>query len=77
MSKDLLLHNNFGICEQVEVKASVEGLGRIRAIHQSSDYTLKAVESEFAEIAVYKKLETTKPDVASYFTDLYSKTQVG
>jgi len=34
------------------------------------------VESELAEIAVYKKLETTSPNIPSFFSDLYSKKSV-
>jgi hypothetical protein len=37
----------------------------------------KAIESEFAEVAVYKKLETSLPNIPSFFSDLYSSNQVG
>lgn len=53
----------------------VEGLGRVRAQYIPLDADeMKVVESEFAEIAVYKKLESSAPDVSSFFDDLYSKT---
>ena len=61
----------------MQISAAVEGLGRVRAVHRPKDTNLKVIESEFAEVAVYKKLETSLPNVASFFTDLYSRNQVG
>ena len=77
LSEKLMTFNNFGICQQVTVSAAVEGLGRIRAVYQSKDLTTKSVESELAEIAVYKKLETTSPQIPLFFSDLYTKKSVG
>ena len=73
-----MIHNNFGICTQVQIQTGAEGLGRLRSIFASEDpLDAKVIESEFAEIAVYKPLTTTFPDVSSFFNDLYSKYQIG
>jgi len=47
---EVIQHNNFGICDQVIVKAKDEGLARVRAFHETQDRT---VESEKAEVASY------------------------
>ena len=33
MQQENMMYNNFGICEQVQVSAAVEGLGRVRAVY--------------------------------------------
>jgi hypothetical protein len=72
MSKDVLMHNNFGICAQQQVSAGVEGLARVKAVLRLIDE--QSVESEFAELAVYEQLQTISPNASAYFIDLYSKS---
>jgi len=72
MSKQILLHNNFGICAQTQVVGGVEGLARVRAVFKPKEG--KVIDSEFAELAVYKQLQTIAPNASAYFNDLYSKT---
>ena len=67
--KGILLHNNFGICDQVKVKARDEGLARIKAIYNGVEHT---VESDNAEVASYYNLTTKGPDYRTYLQDLYS-----
>lgn len=71
--KDLILHryNNFGICDQVRVKAKDQGLSRVRAYFDTYDRT---IESEKAEVGSYEFLSTTNPDYPSFLSDLYSKS---
>lgn len=33
MNEEVVRHNNFGICAQSEVQASVEGLARIQSVY--------------------------------------------
>jgi len=49
----------------VQISAASEGLGRVRAIFKS-DEDIKVLESEFAEVAVYKPLETSAPEVSLF-----------
>jgi hypothetical protein len=50
----------------------VEGLARVKVVFKPKDD--KSVESEFAELAVYKQLQTISPNASAYFSDLYSKS---
>lgn len=74
--KDLILHrhNNFGVCDQVSVKAKDQGLSRVRAYFDTYDRT---VESEKAEVGSYEFLSTSNPDYPEFLSDLYSKSQAG
>jgi len=52
---EILQHNNFGICDQVRVRAKDEGLARVVAYYEGFERT---VESEKAEVASYEPLGT-------------------
>lgn len=56
--KNVLTHNNFGVCQQIKVKGLVEGLGRVRAFYGSYYSTTQSrlIESNYAEVASYYKL---------------------
>lgn len=60
-----MLHNNFGICSQTVILAGLEGLGRVKASSKitTESNQQKILDSEFAEVAVYKQLTTLEPDV--------------
>ena len=58
-----LQHNNFGICQQVKVRAEGVGLARVKAVLGEPGRT---VESTDAEIASYSNLETVKPDYTTF-----------
>jgi hypothetical protein len=51
----VMQHNNFGICDQVIVKAKDEGLCRVKASWQSF---AKTIDSDKAEVASYQPLTT-------------------
>jgi hypothetical protein len=56
--KSVLMHNNFGVCQQIKVKGLIEGLGRVRAFfgsHYSATQS-RLIESNYAEVASYYKL---------------------
>lgn len=67
-------HNNFGICDQVLLKAKDEGLTRITATYDGPE---KMIESSKAEVATYSKLTCQKPDYEQFLSSLYSTTQSG
>ena len=73
-SKEEVLRDNFGICQQTWLVAGQEGLGRVRASVDIDD--VSTVESEYAEIAVYHSLQTVVPVTSEFFTDLYSRNQL-
>lgn len=76
--ENLILHNNFGVCSQQRVTAIGEGLARARSFftNQESMTTSKLIESNYAEIAAYDKLQTIKPNHKDFVLDLYSQNQV-
>lgn len=72
----IMLHNHFGICSQTTIRAALEGLGRVKA---SSKILLESgqqhrIESEFAEVAIYKPLKTLSPVISTAYTHLYSRS---
>ena len=80
MGKLVIFHNNFGICAQHLVRGESEGLDRLRAsflVHEYLNGPGRVLESEFAEIAVYRPLRTAQPQYKPFFSDLYSVTQLG
>ena len=50
IQKDLILHNNYGICQQLSVKAKDEGLSRVQAFYEAADRT---IEGDKADVASY------------------------
>lgn len=58
-----LLHNNYGICHQIKVRAEGVGLARVKAIYDDPE---RKIESTDAEIASYSNLETVKPDYTTF-----------
>lgn len=74
---DTLFANNFGICAQASVISGNEGLGRVRAVYTGYEHiSAKVIESPFAEIAVYRPLQTIGMPGKAFLSDLYSFTQV-
>ena len=75
MSELLMTHNNFGICAQQEIQGENEGLARLKAsfiIYEYANGPGRALESEFAEIAVYNELASIAPLYKPFMSDLYS-----
>lgn len=74
--EDLLLHNNFGICNQLKIQAINEGLARVKTIYTSqvTNINSRLVESNFAEVGAYDSLRTLRPNYDDFFADLTSKT---
>jgi hypothetical protein len=72
----LIMHNNFGICNQQKYIATNEGLARIKALftNQLSASNTQMIETPFAEVAAYETLVTRSPSYLNFFSDLYSKT---
>ena len=75
--EELLLHNNFGICRQQNMKAVGEGLARVKAFFSNVETasSAKLIESNYVEIAGYDKLITRYPHFNNFFTDLFSQNQ--
>jgi hypothetical protein len=73
-------YNNFGICSQRSIHGVSEGLVRVKAnveLFDAATQTPTVLESEFAEVVVYNSLSHLDPSYLPYFTDLYSKDQLG
>ena len=71
------MHNNFGVCQQIKVKGLIEGLGRVRAFfgsHYSATQS-RLIESNYAEVASYYKLQTMQPSYNIFFSDLQQRNQ--
>jgi hypothetical protein len=75
--KEVIYHNNFGICTQRKVKGKAEGLARIHAELKNPVDAYKQVESVHLEMAVYDSLDYTNPSYAHFFDDLVSKVSTG
>ena len=71
---EIMRHNNFGICDQVRVKAKNEGLSRVKAYF---DAYYGTVESDKAEVGSFQHLDTMNPDYPTFLSSLYSKQQTG
>jgi len=71
---EVALHNNFGICDQVTVNATQEGISRVKAFLDGPN---RVVESDKAEVATYVPLQTLKPSYSAFVQDLYSSSQSG
>jgi hypothetical protein len=66
-SQQFLVHNNFGICQQVVIKALEPGPSVVKAIYRGHDF---AVGGDFTEVASYKPLRTRGPDYRSFLRDI-------
>ena len=68
---EVIQHNNFGICDQVLVRAKDEGLSRVKAFYRTFE---KTIESEKAEVASYDPLRTLRPDYFAFLQGLTSRS---
>jgi len=76
---DPLFYNNFGICSQVMVHSHLEGLARISAsttVYERHNGPSRLLESPFAEIAVYRPIQTLGKKYKPFLADLYSTNQI-
>ena len=61
------MHNNFGICKQIVIKAYDEGPSILKATYHGGNFS---VGGDFAEAASYRPFSTQGPDYRSFLRDI-------